>query len=841
MNKELRNQIAEMLPVLWDGIKYARTVPAKDAEPVLGDVLNSLDAIGEALRGALSAARFGDYEARLEELKLCVDALYGSLEDGLHTKDNAEQIKHKLNLLRRELREESEVRLEVVFFPYNASMWDSLESIWSAANEDPECEAVVVPIPYYDRNSDGSLGEMHYEGDRFPPHVPVTRWQAYDIAARKPDIAYVHNVYDGFNFITTVDPSYYTKELKKHVNTLVYIPYYVLGQGSSEHFYQLPGIANADVVIAQSEYERERLIKHWPAEKIAALGSPKADKTLWFDQKPPEMPKEWAPLLKGKRVVLYNTSIGAMLLNNARMLDKMLETFKLFQARGDVALLWRPHPLIRETIKSMRPWMLKSYEALEEWYKASGIGVFDDSPDFHRAMALSDMYFGDMSSLVALYGMTGKPILIQNAELAGRDESAVQFSSGLVEGGDIWLASYYFNGLFRGNPDGGEAEFLACFPGEVDTACPLYKEPARYGDKLVFLPVQAEEIAVYDTVSGEIVKYPIPAPGEAYDERSKFHCAAVYGDCVYMLGSRYPGIARLNMKTGETALYSDWMTPELYACCKLPEHLFGNACCVVGDTLYAACAGRPAVLQFDLKTGKGNLVPINAPCGGFTGIFHDGAYFWLVPFKKGPVVRWDAAQNAFETVGGYPDSFDQNVEIYFETARHCGDTLYLGSCHTQHTCALLRLDMRTGAMREVKFPGISKPYVAIIGCAGDTAYAARLDAPELYAIRGEEPEIESSHMLCAELDTAALAAEALSAPLNTPWMLNETYGYVRSESLPLPHIRQLLDNFDAARALKDGQKAAFGGLCANADGTAGREIHTAVKRRVRGERVRQKR
>lgn len=53
-----------------------------------------------------------------------------------------------------------EERREVVFLPYKASMWDSLESVWKAADEDPNCDAYVVPIPYYDRNSDGSYKKI---------------------------------------------------------------------------------------------------------------------------------------------------------------------------------------------------------------------------------------------------------------------------------------------------------------------------------------------------------------------------------------------------------------------------------------------------------------------------------------------------------------------------------------------------------------------------------------------------------------------------------------------------------------------------------------------------------
>ena len=72
------------------------------------------------------------------------------------------------------------VRREVLFLPYKASMWDSLESIWKAADEDPDCDAYVIPIPYFDRNPDGSFREMHYEIGQYPKYVPVTKYEDYD-------------------------------------------------------------------------------------------------------------------------------------------------------------------------------------------------------------------------------------------------------------------------------------------------------------------------------------------------------------------------------------------------------------------------------------------------------------------------------------------------------------------------------------------------------------------------------------------------------------------------------------------------------------------------------------
>lgn len=63
---------------------------------------------------------------------------------------------------------------EVYFLPYKASMWDSLESVWEKYEANEEWEAYVMPIPYYDRKQDGSLGELHWEGEIFPKNVTIT-------------------------------------------------------------------------------------------------------------------------------------------------------------------------------------------------------------------------------------------------------------------------------------------------------------------------------------------------------------------------------------------------------------------------------------------------------------------------------------------------------------------------------------------------------------------------------------------------------------------------------------------------------------------------------------------
>lgn len=132
-----------------------------------------------------------------------------------------------------------------------------------------------------------------------------------------------------------------------------------------------------------------------------------------------EIPAEWLKIIEKpdgswKKIVFYNTSVSALLQHGEKMLRKMESVFEIFKVnRDEVALLWRPHPLIQATIESMRPRMWEGYQEIRDRYVAEGWGIYDDTADLDRAVVLSDAYYGDGSSVVRLFQMAGKVVMMQ--------------------------------------------------------------------------------------------------------------------------------------------------------------------------------------------------------------------------------------------------------------------------------------------------------------------------------------------------------------------------------------------------------------------------------------------
>lgn len=457
MRKAQKRQIEETIRQMEEAHDEIKKCIEKGIEAQAGELLAACQNAAVAI-GALIEGTEGQGHPAVTVLEEYCELAYqiheylvsDSSADSADANTLYKSLRQKLIKASDSIRNDIKIRTEAVFLPYKASMWDSLESVWKAADADPDCDAYVIPVPYFDKNPDGSFKVEHYEGNQYPDYVPVTRYDAFDFGKHMPDVIYIHNGYDDWNLVTSVHPDFYSRNLKNYTEELVYIPYFVLGEidpdneqaaEGMKHFCFMPGIINADKVIVQSEnikkfYVREYLKaakkfgltgKHldrtYLEKKFLGTGSPKFDRLAQAKRENVEIPKEWQRIISRpngtvKKIIFYNNSVNALLAENEKMITKMISVFKIFKEnRDEIALLWRPHPLIESTLTAMRPQLWEAYKAIRDRYIGEGWGIYDNTADIDRAIVVSDAYYGDMSSVVQMYQITGKPIMIQNVEV----------------------------------------------------------------------------------------------------------------------------------------------------------------------------------------------------------------------------------------------------------------------------------------------------------------------------------------------------------------------------------------------------------------------------------------
>jgi len=697
MSRIVRRQLFEMMDTLQTATDMLEGLFAYDSGEVsyeelvelLADCQNCAITVGnkiEAVYGTetKSVAMLEAYCESIYEMSQNLEEITQSLQ---HYNNAKEQVKAVISHMEQEIPDKK----EILFLPYKASMWDSLESVYLAVREDEECEAYVVPIPYFDRKSDKTLGQMHYEGNEYPVNIPVTDWEQYSIEERCPDVIYIHNAYDDMNLVTCVHPKFFSSNIKNYTDELIYIPYFVLEEiepddqvkiDNMKHFCVLPGIINADKVILQSEKMSQIYINEYTKafeaagasvdreqlkQKFLGLGSPKFDKVLNTKKEDVEIPAEWLKVIQKpdetlKKIIFYNTSVTALLKHEEKMLHKMKNVFEVFKERQDeVALLWRPHPLIRTTIEAMRPQLWLEYEQIVEQYKSEGWGIYDDTADMDRAIALSDGYYGDQSSVIQLCQKAGVPVMVQDVSVRENDENnefKVEIEDAALVDNVLWFCTTNFKTLFSKNIDTGEMECFDIPSGTSRGNRYMFATMEIVGRKIYLIPLFERAIMCFDIEKKVFQKIGI-REDIIRDKKALFFGTAVYEHYIFIMGFHVPAILRLNVENNHIDYITDWFDAADKLIFDFADAYFGKQSVLLEDKVFVPFCNANAILEIDCVSLKTYIHRIGLEKQGYSGVCHDAEVLWLSPRKNGSLVGWNVKTREVRKINlsGLEDGF----------------------------------------------------------------------------------------------------------------------------------------------------------------------------------------
>lgn len=620
---------------------------------LLEEYQGAIVAIGEAIDRNMSEEEQGKIIPSLEEyceeiykLSLCSD-IEAYEKQGAVLKKTHESVSVLIYGIK--------AKKTALFLPYKYSMWDSLESIYLAAKEDPDWETVVMPIPYVEMDKEKDMKEWKYEGGAFVD-IPIVSFKEYDISDKQFDVIYIHNPYDNYNLVTSVATEYYSAELKKHCKLLVYVPYFFTGREFPDVHLNLPAYANMDYIILPSNDAYEHMKKYVPQEKLLVLGSPKIDKMLSMSEQK-QIPFLWRERIRGRKTVLYNISLNAILNDGFRVILKMRYIFDYFKKQNDLVLWWRPHPLMKATLKSMRPQLLGAYEEMERMYLLEKIGIYDTTPDSNMAIAATDAFLGDYSSMCSLYGIEGKPIfLTDNYSLEEPTEE---------ERRQLWPG---FFGHGWGEWEWEWKPFLVCDEEGVlyyyDGGHRVFGKMSRDGKQISVIWKADEDytkIQAFDTKEREkmtIHFYPADEnkPGMVYHVASdtwseserfmgiplqKYGVITKYKEYWVICPAKEPEFVFIDERTGKRSYYGGF-DKELLKYCQMPEeNLFAGGMLQTKDCIYLLSYRVNKLMEFSLLTRKWRFYDIGVDVRRYGNWGYEEIDFWFLAWDGSCIVRWN--------------------------------------------------------------------------------------------------------------------------------------------------------------------------------------------------------
>lgn len=650
MDRQVRDQILQMLEDTSLGIQNSKQ--AQD-ETLLAACVTAIEAVAEVCQNELSAARYAHYQDIFDGMTI---AFQQSMDAHMTADKLNEACDLSIELIQyveKELKHDPEVKKEIVFLPYKASMWDSLESIWRAAAADTEhCNAYVVPLPYCDRNPDGTAKEWHCEINLFPKDVPVLDYRAVDLEKMHPDVIFIHNPYDEYNIVTSVDANYYSAALKSCTDLLMYVPYYATAGTMGEGQALCPAYFNVDYIVAQSERDCGLFDPSVPKEKLLPLGSPKFDRVMQMCRHRPEMPTAWNKFMQGKTVYFYNTSINGMLMDTKSFLKKMEYVFRCFSTRKNVCLLWRPHPLLLTTFQSMRPEFLPEYERLKTWFIRDAIGIYDDTSDIDHSIALSDVYIGDTgTSVTSLFGIACKPMFLLNNRIHDVPEENDWRGEVLQEfppaGADEWLITRH-NQLYYAADKHHYAYYCTLSSYTLEF---YYRTVIPYQGRLYICPLQAQNILVVENhavVKTIELKKQILQPGA-------FCGAWQIGHYIFLLPFHYTAVVRYDLAFDRLD-YIQGCT-ETFVQKVQGEWRIGGSC-VWRDQLLLASPQGELLLAVDSASMQVQTLKLpNVNFGGCMAMATDGDDLWMLPYQGQMIRRMNLCSGEHHLYADLPAGF----------------------------------------------------------------------------------------------------------------------------------------------------------------------------------------
>ena len=720
-------------------------------------------------------------------------------------------------------------------------MWDSMESIWQTANEDKIfCNTYVIPIPYADLNHDGSVAKWHHEINLFPKNVPVLDYKKINLKKLKPDVIFFHNPYDNYNRVTSIDSNFYSANLKKLTKYLIYVPYYATTGLMSESQSYMPSYDNADYIMIQSEAMRSFFAPTIPNEKFLPFGSPKFDRAIQMCKKAPKIPEKWQEKIEGKKVYFYNTSLGGLLHDTEKFLQKMKYVFKTFDGRDDCCLLWRPHPLIDATLSSMRSEAQKNYNELKKFFIDHEIGIYDETPDIDKSIAISDVYIGDTkTSVTSLFGVAGKPTFFLNnninrppKENDWRGKTLMNFQP---ESKD-WMITQG-NKLYHAPNHDFNYKYY-CDLSDYASGN-YYKHVLEIEDKVYVFPFYAQDILI---IKDKKIEKKIPLKKFANERHLNLFSEVIkIEDDIFIIPNHYPEIICYNIKTDEIkyigGIRNFFLQPTNF---DIWRKSFG----VWKENLLLASPNTRAILLLNLKNYSMQRIdlPTNQPTkSGFISMIQDEENFYLMPYEEKTITCLNMKNKSIRDYANYPEGF----QCYqMPRGKLSNSRPFIGAICDEEEILLIpywanmfvRMNKKTGRMTEWKTPfevenKIRNGYFNyirkfILNSSQDKKeiYIENCAERQWYKFKTETKEFEKINM---QFDIEELKEHANGFEKQSEW---NPYGCFEGA---LSSLEQLLnDELPGKKFDKEIQLKAYEKFNASPNGNSGEKIYKFIKEKM---------
>lgn len=227
----------------------------------------------------------------------------------------------------------------------------------------------------------------------------------------------------------------------------------------------------------------------------------------------------------------------------------------------------------------------------------------------------------------------------------------MQIEEIIIDTEGFWFTLSNSSGLFHCNKD-GKVECKANIFEKESGEERLFSSIKKYKDQIIFVPLFAKNIYIYNTVTSDIMKVPfkmqVRKKDIPYNNIHHFMASVIYDGKIYMLPHKYPAIVEMDINTYEIKYYDDWvekLTPYI----KDDKDIYCRKdFCQRENVIYIPFCCANVILMFDLITKISKIMNISDIEEGFSSIVTKEDGFLLSARNTSTIYEWNYKEDKYE-------------------------------------------------------------------------------------------------------------------------------------------------------------------------------------------------
>lgn len=320
------------------------------------------------------------------------------------------------------------IKKKALFIPYKAEYWKRMDSFYEELISDGEWTAEVMPVPYFYRTFDGKLKDTSTGGiidaaSDYPDKLTIVDYRSFDANSSYYDMIVFQNPFDEWNSSVSIHPVFFSSNLRKLTNNLVYIPYFVTGDiyKNDEKAYKnlsyyaiSKGVFLADEVILDSEITRQAYIDVL-SERMGAN-----TENIWESKIKVKIDQTKTTVNTGKKKLLVYIGTSELFTDGEMLITKLSECLEEFErSKQNVSVLWCGDSTVLDNLRSIDARLADRFERLIQRFEISGTGEYHVDVT-EKSVMDCDAFYGTPGYIMNLCVQNNIPVMLVNAKVTGK-------------------------------------------------------------------------------------------------------------------------------------------------------------------------------------------------------------------------------------------------------------------------------------------------------------------------------------------------------------------------------------------------------------------------------------